>query len=65
MERAYDPMTELTSDQTNHTLADYISEHLNAHDIPLPSDQVYLIAEVIAQSAGAHQAMSILMLRFS
>ena len=61
--RAYDPMTERTSDQTNETLARYISEHLNEHNIPLPPNQVYLIAEALAQ--GAYEAMRTLIERLS
>ena len=63
MERAYDPMTERTSDQTNDTLSKYVSEHLNEHNIPLPPDQVYLIAEALAQ--GAYEAMRTLIERLS
>lgn len=63
--RAYDPMTESTSNQTTHTLAQYISEHLNAHDIPLPPEQIYLIAEIIAQDGKAHEAFNTLIERLS
>lgn len=65
MERSYNPMTQSSKDQTSDTLAKYISERLNTHNIPLPPDQVYLIAEAIAQDGRAHEASNTLVERLS
>jgi len=64
-EKLYDPITELTSDQNDHMLTLYITEHLDNHHIPMSPDLIYLIAEAIAEDGGAREAWDELVRRLA